>query len=335
MARPGEPVRDRLVAFVEKREGLAEGSRDGLAMAQKVATPAQLFFLAGDGLRRGDLARLKAQQVDAFGAQTDVALQAFEPFRGLRVLGVERCHPARDFAPLLAAEAIEPLALELRVGEPELVALAVDPQQPRGELLQHPQRHGLVLDEDPIAPLAGDLAPDDELVAFRLDSRFEEARPQRGIALEDPRNRGSLGPFTNQVARRARAGEQGQRIDDQRLAGAGLPGEHVQAGTELDLASRQNRQISHAQSAQHFRFGELAAGERRNVVGILLQLALRAEEVVEAATHAARMLAADLGSRIVDAALPCFAGSETGRPSRRWRPSGGAGRAASRPGPAS
>ncbi len=161
--------------------------------------------------------------------------------------------PGRDLPPHLAADTVEPLALQLGIGEAQLVALTVDPQQPRSELLQQAQRHRLVLDEDAIAPFAGDLAADDELFLFDLDAGFPELGPQRGIALEDPGNRGALGSFANQVAGGTGAGEKGQRIDHQRLAGAGLAGEHVEAGTELDLAPRQNRQISHAQSAQHFR----------------------------------------------------------------------------------
>ena len=149
------------------------------------------------------------------------------------------------------------MALELRVGEPELVALAVDPQQPRRELLQQPQGHRLILNEDPVAALAGDLAPDHQLVtlglARSLDPRRAQELAQGLVAVEDPGHCRALGAFADQIARGARAGEERQRVDHQRLPRAGLAGEHIQAGPELDLAPRQYRQISHAESAQHFR----------------------------------------------------------------------------------
>ena len=129
----------------------------------------------------------------------------------------------------------------------------MNPQQPRREVLQEAQRHRLILDEDAVAPLARNLAPDHQLVVLDLDARLEKTSPQRSVAREDPRDRRTLGPLADEVARRACPGEKRQRVDHQRLAGSGLAGEHVQPGSELDLAPRQNRQISHAESAQHFR----------------------------------------------------------------------------------
>ena len=248
-----EPVGDRVVPFVEQREGPAQSARDRLMMAQEVAAAAQLVLLAGDRLRGGDLAGLEAQEIDALGAEPGIALQPLETLGGGRVLGIERRDPARQLPSRLAAEPVQPLALEPGIGEPQLVALAVDPQQARRQVLQQAQRDRLILDEDAIAPFARNLPAHDELVLLDLDAHSLELCPERGIAGEDPGNGGAFGAFANQVARGAGAGEQRQRIDHQGLAGSGLAGEHVQAGTEVDLAPSQDRQISHAQSEQHGR----------------------------------------------------------------------------------
>jgi hypothetical protein len=66
---------------------------------------------------------------------------------------------------LVAAAAVEPAALQLGLGEPELVALAVDGEQVRREVGE--QAHGgrLVVDEDAVAPLARHLAAHHQLAA--------------------------------------------------------------------------------------------------------------------------------------------------------------------------
>jgi hypothetical protein len=126
----------------------------------------------------------------------------------------------------------------------------VDGEQARRDFLKELQRHRLVVEEDAVAPLAGDLAPHHELSRSRLEAGFGEAAVDLFVAIEDAGHGQALGPFADRVARGARAGEEGERVDDERLAGPGLAGDDVQAGSELQVAAREHREVPDPDAAQ-------------------------------------------------------------------------------------
>ncbi len=136
---------------------------------------------------------------------------------------------------LVAGAGVEPSALHLGRHQTELLALGVDAQQMRRHRGQQAQGHRLVVDEDPVAPRAADHPPHHELVL---------ARPQPGVGQQPPgfvrhliegaRDGELFGLGADQVAGGTRAGEQTERIDQDRLAGAGLAAEHVETRLELD-----------------------------------------------------------------------------------------------------
>ena len=55
----------------------------------------------------------------------------------------------------------------------------------------------------------------------------------------------------DEVARRAAAEQQADGLDQDRLAGAGLAGQDVEAGVELDLDRVDDREVRDAEEAEH------------------------------------------------------------------------------------
>ena len=78
----------------------------------------------------------------------------------------------------------------------------------------------------------------------------------QGGQVELGRQLGAVAAGAHQRAVGARAGQQHQRIDQQRLAGTGLAGDHGHAGTETDLGFLDHGEIAHVQRTEH-------AGTRR------------------------------------------------------------------------
>ena len=62
-----------------------------------------------------------------------------------------------------------------------------------------------------------------------------------------------VGPRPHEVARCPAADEDAEGADDDRLAGAGLPGQHVEPGPELDLDLLDDGQVPDAEGVNHDR----------------------------------------------------------------------------------
>src|SRR5581483_578048 len=99
------------------------------------------------------------------------------------------------------------------------------------------RRQGAV-HERPAAALSRDLAPDEQLFP---------------VAFEDGFDRGRLLAGADQVARRAAAEQQSDRLDQNRLARAGFTREDVQTGLELNLEGVDDRETLDAEEAEHAR----------------------------------------------------------------------------------
>src|SRR5205814_3633873 len=95
------------------------------------------------------------------------------------------------------------------------------------------------VDERAAAPLAADLAADDQLPPVRL--------------LEEGFNGGVRLARANQISGGARAEQQRDGFDQNGFAGARLPRQHVEPGVELDLHGLDDRQVADAEETQHAR----------------------------------------------------------------------------------
>ena len=115
--------------------------------------------------------------------------------------------------------------------------LSVEVHEGAEAFLERGGRDELVVEERAAAALGRNLAPDDDLTAVgRLEDRLDRGR---GLAGAD------------EVGRRAAADEQTNRLDDDRLAGARLAREDVEAGLELDLERLDDGQMPNAQKPDH------------------------------------------------------------------------------------
>ena len=84
--------------------------------------------------------------------------------------------------------------------------------------------------------MSGDFAAHQELLVALLEDRLDG---------------GGVLPGSHQVARGAAAEQQADGFDQDRFAGAGLAGEDVQAGLELDVDGVDDGQIADTEEAQH------------------------------------------------------------------------------------
>ena len=251
-----DPLDRRALLLEEQGEGGAERVGDRLGVAQDVPLRLELRLLAGAQLGGVDLGGLEAEEVDPLAAHAVVPREALQPLGEARVLLVGLGHPGEERRGLRAAAAVEHGALEVRLDQAQLVALAMDAQEIGGEVGEQPQRGRLIVDEDAVAAAAADLPAHQHLGALRLQPRLLQHRPPAvPLGLEDPGDRQRLGPGAHHLGAGPRPREQRERIDDDRLAGPGLARKHVEPRPELDGGFGQDGQVADVDLAQHVRKG--------------------------------------------------------------------------------
>ena len=109
-----------------------------------------------------------------------------------------------------------------------MFVLPVEFDQPVGQILQRAGGRQRAVDEGAAAALRGDLAPHQQLFSAAFEDRFDRRDVFAGA---------------DEVAGGAPAEQQSDRFDEDRLAGAGLAGQHVQAGVEFDLDRVNHREV--------------------------------------------------------------------------------------------
>ena len=140
-------------------------------------------------------------------------------------------------------------------GQHRLV-LGVDDRQVRSKLLEHGHRCRLVVDEDASLAAGGDLAPQDELAVIGVASMplASSAATSAGeSASKTADDDGLLRPVANGVGGSFVAQQQGERVDEDGLSGAGFAGQQVEAGSELHGHVVNDRVVFDPQFQQHVR----------------------------------------------------------------------------------
>ena len=127
---------------------------------------------------------------------------------------------------------VEQLGLRLGVQQRVLSVLAVDRDEPLADLAQLPRTDRAAVDSGCRA--FADLALEDDRVERRRDRR-------------------PLGAVPDLVGAPARAKGEAQRVDEQRFAAAGFPGEEVQARPEANRGLRDQAEVVDVQLLQHAR----------------------------------------------------------------------------------
>ena len=142
--------------------------------------------------------------------------------------------------------------MRCRVQQPALLALALDLDEAVAEFAQQPDAGRLVVDKGAAAAVGGN-QPAQHDRAGEVGADPGLAQDRRAGWLSPDRefgdDRGLLGPRAHQARIGPLAERQPERIEQDRLAGAGLAGQHAQPGTERqgqavdqdDVADRQVR----------------------------------------------------------------------------------------------
>ena len=118
-----------------------------------------------------------------------------------------------------------------------MLVLAVQIDQDAGQLAERRAGGERAVDEGAAAALRRDLAPQDHFPAVR---RVEDGLDRRRVL-----------PGPDEVGRGAAADQQPDGADEDGLAGAGLAGQDVQAGLELELEAVDDGQIADGEEAEH------------------------------------------------------------------------------------
>ncbi len=221
--RPGLAQRDRdglsrTTLFGD--EGVVERRRapgDRLAVLGCFQAAANLRGLAGSQAGSRDLRRLVLAQLEPPGklARVEFELGEGRPVRPPAIDGFGHGSSQRG----VAAERVEQVALPALVEQPLLIVLAVDLDERPGHVRQSGRGHRLVVE------------PGGRSAA---DRDFPDGDQRLWDAVEERRDPGRLRPVPDE--RRVGPGTSGESegVDQQALARAGLAGEDVQAGSELE-----------------------------------------------------------------------------------------------------
>jgi len=158
---------------------------------------------------------------------------------------------------------IEQGALRFGTQQRMVGVLAVDVGEPLAGRTQLRQRHRAAIDPRPAAPAGIDRAAQDQPPLVGVQRLLlQPARKSVGIGQVELRGHlGALTPGAHHGRVAAATERQPQRIEQNRLAGAGLAGQRTEAGAEFELESVDDDEVTDGQAAQH---GE--GGTEREVI---------------------------------------------------------------------
>ena len=123
-----------------------------------------------------------------------------------------------------------------RCQQPAIVVLAMDLDQHRPDLAQQRGGGGLIVDERAASAIGLDQSPDDQrLAGIDLQPILGEQLRDGWGGIERRGDDRLCRPPTHQRAFAAPPQSEPQRIEQDRFARAGLPGQHAEAGAELQL----------------------------------------------------------------------------------------------------
>src|SRR5207249_2133419 len=109
----------------------------------------------------------------------------------------------------------------------------------------------LIVDVDAIALVGRDLAPDDDLILFRIQSKTIQLAPH--ICFEDRLDHGAAFAATNHFSGSLGSRKQSERIDDDGFSGSGFTGQKIETFFEVKLELVDQSEISNAKKPQHTR----------------------------------------------------------------------------------
>jgi len=135
-----------------------------------------------------------------------------------------------------------------------LLELALDLDQGLADAAQQGDADGLVVDEGAAAAVGAELAAQDD-VAVVGQTLFVEQRAHGMIGVNGELGADAclLGARAEQLGIGAAAEGEAERIQQDRLAGAGLAGQHGEAGIDLEIQAVDEDDVADRQVQQHRR----------------------------------------------------------------------------------
>ena len=208
--------------------------RDLFGAHHPLALFGELLLLAGDRRQFGQLLHGRAEIVGLAGGGLDAGAVPVEFAFGLApvVEGARDGHRLERQAAIL----VEEQPVRLGVDQRAVVVLAMDLDQRRAHLLHQPDARRPVVDEDARSPV-GALDTAQDQVAVVVEAVVGEEAPGRmgGRQVEDGRHLALFRAVPHQPAVAAPAERERQGVEQDRLAGAGLAGEHGQTVVQREV----------------------------------------------------------------------------------------------------
>ena len=149
-------------------------------------------------------------------------------------------------------ERIEQRAVAARVEQPAIVVLTVNFDEQRTDLAQQRDRDRLIVDAGAAAAIGAHCAADDQRLArVGRDFAFGEQSGDGRRRLERRGHARAVRSLAHQPAVRARPERKPQRIEQDRLACAGLAGERAQSALELEVERFDQHDVANGKSGEH------------------------------------------------------------------------------------
>ena len=227
-----EPAHRRAVVVVEQACGLGEPGRQPLGMLEPPALHPQLLFLPRPQPRGVELRDLEPQQILALDPIPLRRPRALELGSGGAVLREQVAHAVAQLVGI--REPIQEVELPGRLEQALVLVLAVDLHQMVAEPLEQTHRHRRVVDEGAMPAGPRELPANHELPLVESEPSFVEHGLNRaaGPDFEQGLHGSGLRIGADDIGLGAGTADQEDRVEQHRLAGAGLAGEHVEPGSE-------------------------------------------------------------------------------------------------------
>jgi hypothetical protein len=241
-----------ILVFVELLSGAACALKQPLVIGEAAVLGAQFREFVWFQVERGEFLQLETQQLETgvavpcrrFELQQSVEQRKPDTMRGLH-LTCERLQPpvrVQQFA--------------LRGGPDQRLefVLAMDVDQFAHDLAEHLHRYLLTVEPRTRTTVARKAATHDQLFGRVVDRLLFEALAQAawgGTNVESGDYFGALGITADEIGAAAPAGDQAERVDDDRLARPGLAGEHGEARAEFDVQCIDDGEVADAEMDEH------------------------------------------------------------------------------------
>ena len=250
---PRRPRQCRLRAGIaaELADRLGQGFGQPFGVLQQGAPLGEAILLALFGRQRLELGEVVAQQLLLLAARGEEprGFGFVSPRRAPVVPGLrQRRGPDR-----MLGEGVEDHAMIGRIEQPALLELALDLDQAVAELAQQPDTRRRIVDKGAAAAVGREQPAQDDRLAVAVEPGLAQDRMGGMVASDRElgRYRGLLGPGAHEPGLRAAAERQTQRVQQDRLAGAGLAGQHAQPRAKGEREPIDQHDIANGQAEQH------------------------------------------------------------------------------------